>query len=494
MEFDVLSLLIFFIGYMIFATANWIIHKFGPVTYEQIMFHLNMPFDSETRLMLSYFKHTVMTAAIIILLLLLLFCRKYKFHVKLIDQVRDFIYAKKLWFSLAWLAFCCLWFFVRMNVWTMLNYHNIKRETSNFYEQNYVIPQHTKITFPKHKRNLVLIFMESMEATYAKIPHHNYFDADLIPELHHLAKQNINFSDNEYIGGSSSIDGTQWTQGGLVAQTCGIPIQLPINDANFFHPKNSFYPNAWCLYDILRQKGYEESFLLGSNGEFAGMNRFLETHGKQKMLDILYYAKRDGLKVSFEKTTKLPDKQLFVYAKEELSQLASQNKPFVFTLMTLDTHYGTGRFADDICDRKYGEHNNIKNVVSCSSYQIGEFVNWLKQQPYYRDTVIVMLGDHLTMNEFFTDDMNRKVLNIFINSSVGADRTKNRNFTPFDIYPTIVESLGAKISGHRLGLGTSLFSDIPTLTESKMSIEEMDTEVRKSSKLYDWLLYGKNVK
>lgn len=489
-----LSLLVFFFGFMIFSSANWVIHKFGPVTYEQIVFHLNMPFDSETRLMLSYFKHTVMTGLIIVAVLLLLFCRKYRFHVKIIDKIRDWVYNRRLLLSLVWLGFCLIWFLLRMNVWTMINYRSIKSETSQFYEQNYVVPQHAKITFPKHKRNLILLFMESMEATYAKTPHHDYFDADLIPELHHLAKQNINFSDNEYIGGSTPIDGTQWTQAGLFAQTCGAPIQLPINDANFFHPKNSFYPNAWCLYDILRQKGYEEVTLIGSSGEFAGMNRFVETHGHQELLDIMYYAERDGIKVSFEKTTKLPDKQLFAYAKEALTELSSRGKPFVFTLMTLDTHYGTAKFADDICERKYGEHNNIKNVVSCSSYQIGEFVEWLKQQPYYRDTVIVMLGDHLTMNEFFTKEMNRKPLNIFVNSPLGADRTKNRVFTPFDIYPTIVESLGAKISGHRLGLGTSLFSDIPTLTEGKFTIDEMNTEVRKSSKLYDWLLYGKKVR
>ncbi len=489
-----LSLSLIFIGFMLFSSANWIIRKFGPVTYEQIMFHLNMPFDSETRLMLSYFKNTVMTGLIIVLVMFLLFGIKYKFHIRLWDAIKIFILKHQLRLSFAWLLFCIIWFCVRMNVWAMINYRQYKSETSNFYEQNYVLPQHTKITFPKHKRNLVLIFMESMEATYAKTPLHDYFQADLIPELHLLAKQNINFSDNEYIGGAYPIDGTQWTQAGLFAQTCGAPIQLPINDANFFHPKESFYPNAWCLYDILRPLGYEESFLIGSNGEFAGMNRFVETHGQQKLIDTLFFAENNGLKLSFEKTTKLPDEQVFAYAKEELTKLAAKHKPFVFTFMTLDTHYGTAKFADNICTRKYGSNNNIKNVVSCSSYQLGEFVNWMKVQDFYRDTVVVLLGDHLTMNNWFTSDMNRKPLNIFINSSIGADNTKSRVFTPFDIYPTIIESMGAKISGHRLGLGTSLFADIPTLTESKMSIEDMDSEVRKSSKLYDWLLYGKKVR
>ena len=54
--------------------------------------------------------------------------------------------------------------------------------------------------------------------------------------------------------------------------------------------------------------------------------------------------------------------------------------------------------------------------------------------------------------------------------------------------------MGAKISGHRLGLGTSLFSDVATLTEEKMTLKEMDIGVRKSSEVYDWLLYGKKLK
>ena len=207
----------------------------------------------------------------------------------------------------------------------------------------------------------------------------------------------------------------------------------------------------------------------------------------------MHYSERDGIKVSFEKTTKLPDEQLFVYAKEELENLKKQPKPFVFTLMTLDTHYGTAKFSDNKCERKFGPHNNIENVVSCADKQIAEFVSWLKTQDFYKDSVVVIVGDHLTMNNRFTKDMDRKPINIFMNTPVAAVNTTNRVFTPFDIYPTIIESLGAKIEGHRLGLGTSLFSDLPTLTEGKLTIEDVDVNVRKKSKVYDWMLYGKDV-
>ena len=86
----------------------------------------------------------------------------------------------------------------------------------------------------------------------------------------------------------------------MFAQTCGAPIQLPINDPNWFHPKEGFFPKAWCLYDILRGQGYVESFLIGSNGEFAGMDKFVETHGNQRLLDTNFYAERDGIDLSFE--------------------------------------------------------------------------------------------------------------------------------------------------------------------------------------------------
>ena len=98
------------------------------------------------------------------------------------------------------------------------------------------------------------------------------------------------------------------------------------------------------------------------------------------------------------------------------------------------------------------------------------------------------------MRATFEEGVIRHPLNIFINTAVPAKKTKNRIFTPFDIYPTIIESMGAKINGHRLGLGTSLFANIPTLTEGKMTIDEMSNGVRKSSKIYDWLLYGKELK
>lgn len=61
---------------------------------------------------------------------------------------------------------------------------------------------------------------------------------------------------------------------------------------------------------------------------------------------------------------------------------------------------------------------------------------------------------------------------------------KERKFTTMDLYPTILASIGVKIEGNRLGLGTNLFSDESTLAE-KYGYEFMFDEINKKSRFYD---------
>jgi phosphoglycerol transferase len=60
----------------------------------------------------------------------------------------------------------------------------------------------------------------------------------------------------------------------------------------------------------------------------------------------------------------------------------------------------------------------------------------------------------------------RHIYNCFINSAVSAENTANRQFTAMDMFPTTLAALGCTIEGDRLGFGTNLFSDTPTLLET----------------------------
>ena len=81
-------------------------------------------------------------------------------------------------------------------------------------------------------------------------------------------------------------------------------------------------------------------------------------------------------------------------------------------------------------------------------------------------------------------DTIRKVYNVFINTEVEPVSEINRKFTTLDMFPTVLASLGAEIGGERLGLGTNLFSDMPTLAE-RYGYEELFAELNKKSRFYD---------
>ena len=75
-------------------------------------------------------------------------------------------------------------------------------------EDNYVNPSQTTITFPEKKRNLIYIYLESMESTYSDKKDGGAYDHNFIPALTNLALDNINFSNSDKLGGAYPTTGT----------------------------------------------------------------------------------------------------------------------------------------------------------------------------------------------------------------------------------------------------------------------------------------------
>jgi phosphoglycerol transferase len=154
-------------------------------------------------------------------------------------------------------------------------------------------------------------------------------------------------------------------------------------------------------------------------------------------------------------------------------------------MLTADTHFPDGYVCED-CEENHNEQ--YANVLSCSSKKVYEFVNWLKEQPFYENTTIVLCGDHLTMDPVFLEsvdqDYERTIYNCFINSAVSPIIEKNRRFGTFDMFPSTLAAMGVHIPGNRLGIGTNLFSEELTLTE-KLGFEKLDEELQKKSLFYN---------
>ncbi|WP_363323659.1 sulfatase-like hydrolase/transferase [uncultured Oscillibacter sp.] len=180
----------------------------------------------------------------------------------------------------------------------------------------------------------------------------------------------------------------------------------------------------------------------------------------------------------------IEDKVLFDIAREELTGLAAEGKPFNFTMLTTDLHAPKG-FECKWCADTYD--TTTARAVDCNDRVVTEFVKWCQRQDFYENTTIVVTGDHPRMDGSLVDGVSyydRTVYDCFINPAKTWVRDeKSRSFTAMDMFPTILSALGFDIEGDRLGLGTDLFSNTDTLLERK-GFDWLNRELGKRSDYY----------
>ena len=353
----------------------------------------------------------------------------------------------------------------------------------------YVDPKSVDLEF-NEKRNLIHIYLESVENTYLSKEDGGQEENNYIEELGILANENINFSHNEKIGGSYTIEGTQWTIASMVGQEAGIPLLLPMSK-NKYDENSSFLSGCYTLGEILEKQGYQNRILMGSDANFGCTSNFYKQHGNFKIEDINSLKQEGRLPQDYHVFWGFEDAKVFEFAKEDLIEMSQSGQPFCMELVTIDTHTPDG-YVCEHCKHEYD--SQYANVIRCQSRQVEAFIRWCQQQEWYENTTIVITGDHKSMSEKFFKNLDKNYLrtpyNCFINSAVKPIQPKNRKFAIFDFYPTILASLGVKIKGEHLGLGTNLFSDEKTLLE-KYGVKKINSEVTKYSKFYRDILIRK---
>ena len=119
--------------------------------------------------------------------------------------------------------------------------------STEIFDNYYVDASDVNITFPKDKRNLIYIFVESFETSNMSTENGGLFEESIIPNLEQLAIDNINFSNNDKIGGAYYSFGTNWTTGAMLAHTSGVPLKVTIDD---FGVNSTRFVNVTSIGDI----------------------------------------------------------------------------------------------------------------------------------------------------------------------------------------------------------------------------------------------------
>lgn len=493
----VLILLFLTYGYI------WGLSIYGNITINEIIFNLNMPLEGISK---PLFEDGIRRVILPTLLSFLFFeilvhapiNKSFSFqsnkHNRLWVQILPF----RLPFGVALISLTC-WFFVLFfcadQSFIITDYIISQMQQSELIEKEYVDPQKVSITFPEKKRNLITIYVESCETTTQDRSHGGLFDINYTPEMTELALEEISFSQSDLLQGAAVAPACGWTISGLVAQTSGLPLKMYVYDDraggtdNIMEISTSFMPGATSMGDILHHAGYKNVFMAGSDFSFGGRKQYYLQHGNYEILDYHVAIERGIIPENYYVNWGFEDVKLYDWAKQELLNLSSSDEPFHFAMLTVDTHMPNG-YICSICPEIHNEAYG--NILSCSSKQLTDFIQWCREQPFYENTTIVVTGDHPSMvKDFYEIEANkhegtvdRLVYNAFIHSSIDTKRNKNRLFTTLDFFPTTLASIGVQIEGERLGLGTNLFSNVPTLSEV-YGYETLFDDLNRASSFYN---------
>lgn len=462
----------------LYFSIQWMFDTWSNLSMDELVYHLSTSLDgTSTDMIMEYLGTCVAPAIVLFLACMFVFWGlrgKKRYYIVMLAGIIASVTTSYSNVRAAW------------NELGADDYVRSQGIDSTFVEDYYVSPAEVTLTFPEKKRNLIYIFLESMETTYADKENGGAFDENVIPELTRIAQENEDFSgDSRELNGGHSLTGSTWTIGAMFSQTAGIPLSIAI-DRNTMNTQETFFSGAITLGDILRQAGYSQTLMIGSDATFGGRRLYFTEHGNYEMVDYVYAAEQEWIPEGYRVWWGYEDEKLFEFAKQQLLAAAGGEEPFNFTMLTVDTHFEDG-YVCGICPDTYGE-DQYANVMACSSSQLADFLNWIKRQDFYENTTVVICGDHPTMDKNFCEDIDaeyqRKTYVAYVNSAAECKSDKRRIYTTFDHFPTTLAAMGIKIEGDRLGLGTNLFSGRPTLTE-KIGLKNEQEELGKRSRFLE---------
>jgi len=472
---------LFFCLFLIFAPGG--VNKVY-VTTRQIVFHLLLGVGgikgADSTIMNQFIFRSVIIPFYILSFatISLLIVKWIKPHNKIILDIRN----KILWIIR---AFDCKSFYI-ISLLCSFAYFALQIDLKNYIKSffgkdqftiSYFDPNEIKFLAPKNQMNLILIYVESLEAA-PRDP--RLYGSNLLKPLDNIDGQDIlHFP---------QVPGTEWTMAGMVASQCAIPLKP-------FYVKNlsdSFFPGLVCLGDVLQRFDYEQYFFTANDLRFGNRDTFYKMHGykhlfgkdqwKEMGVDPnLFNGWGDGLH---------DDTLLDEVKKIILANHANKTK-YNMTILTTDTHFSNG-YQSPRCELDE-RSSGFKGAYKCSAKIIAHFIKDLQSHHVLDNTLLIIMGDHLFMTlptqvKFFPEPRN-----VYFKIVQNGGKLRSRNkMNHFDVAPTILDIMGfLNQSNSKFGLGISLFSDLDDKTYESHFEQVSNDDIINSSIRYNSFLESK---
>ncbi|MDD2310289.1 MAG: LTA synthase family protein [Desulfuromonadaceae bacterium] len=240
--------------------------------------------------------------------------------------------------------------------------------------------RHITAEGPEKRLNLIVVVEESLSAEYLGSFGNQ---KNLTPNLDRLAAKSLLFT-NLYATGTRTIRG-------LEALSLSIP---PLPGTSIIkRPENGGF-RSWG--EIMNAKGYDSKFIYAGHGYFDNMNAFFSGNG-YKVVDRTDFKKDE---ITFSNIWGVCDEDLFRKTIREASASHAAGRPFFSMVMTTSNHrpftYTEGRI--DIPSK-----TGRKGGVKYADYAIGRLIAEAGREPWFKDTIFVIVADHCAGSAGKTD-------------------------------------------------------------------------------------------
>ena len=185
MAVKIISTVFLALGIAAFTGTIWGKEAFGDLEPDQILINLNSPTEgTDVGVYISLFEGPVLTTALLTALFCIIIFPKYKLTYNKNDKKSTIfpaivIRALCLVLAITILVGGCAFGINRFQLMTLFDAYF---SDSPYIEENFVDPDEANLKFPEQKRNLIHIYLESMENTFFSKDLGGYFDENLMPD------------------------------------------------------------------------------------------------------------------------------------------------------------------------------------------------------------------------------------------------------------------------------------------------------------------------
>jgi phosphoglycerol transferase MdoB-like AlkP superfamily enzyme len=219
--------------------------------------------------------------------------------------------------------------------------------------------------------NVIIILWESF--TSKVVPELGGQMEGVVPVFENLIHQGILFA-NFYANGDRSDKGLVSILSGFPAQPTKSIVKIPA--------KSSQLPT---LTKTFNEHGYHTAFFHGGELEFANIKSYLLSSGFDNLIGKAAFQK-DQLNSKWGAHD-------HILLDKSLKEINNQPEPFFNLIFTLSSHEPfeipvEPQFPGDDVENLY------KSSLHYTDRAVGDFINGAKRQPWYQNTLIIILADH----------------------------------------------------------------------------------------------------